>query len=373
MRSRGSWSTRPPDRGPDLGRLLLDADADELKDTRNAQLSTFVLQPGGARRGRAPRRRRRVAPATASASTPRCRLRRPVLRRRLPLVAERGEAMQARGRGPRRARWPPCSASTTTTSRSRVARVDGDVWVANYNAPGQVVIAGAPEAVAAATATAKELGAKKVMPLPVARRLPHAVHGAGRATGSARPSPPRARATPTSRSSPTSTRWPTPTAPTGRASSPPSCAAPCGGASRLLALADLGVTTFVELGPGQRADRHGQAHHHRTRPRSRWPPRTNSTRCSSASRAARRRRSQCARGRAPVRDRAHGREPRRRCVHARSDDRPRHGARSRRAHCSAVSATTRCAPPSADRSWASRGRRRARRRLSQPIAWLRTA
>src|SRR3954447_5156482 len=28
--------------GRDIGRLLLDADADELKDTRNAQLTTFV-------------------------------------------------------------------------------------------------------------------------------------------------------------------------------------------------------------------------------------------------------------------------------------------------------------------------------------------
>ena len=44
----------------DLGRLLLDADADELKDTRNAQLTTFVLQPDGARRGRAPRHRARL-------------------------------------------------------------------------------------------------------------------------------------------------------------------------------------------------------------------------------------------------------------------------------------------------------------------------
>jgi [acyl-carrier-protein] S-malonyltransferase len=46
-------------------------------------------------------------------------------------------------------------------------RADSDVWVANFNAPGQVVIAGSPEGVAAAAAHAKELGAKKVMPLPV--------------------------------------------------------------------------------------------------------------------------------------------------------------------------------------------------------------
>jgi [acyl-carrier-protein] S-malonyltransferase len=46
-------------------------------------------------------------------------------------------------------------------------RADDDVWVANFNAPGQVVIAGSAEGVSAAAAVAKELGAKKVMPLPV--------------------------------------------------------------------------------------------------------------------------------------------------------------------------------------------------------------
>ncbi|MEZ5218133.1 MAG: hypothetical protein R2715_16465 [Ilumatobacteraceae bacterium] len=35
-------------------------------------------------------------------------------------------------------------------------RADEDVWVANYNAPGQVVIAGSPEGVAKATEHVKE-------------------------------------------------------------------------------------------------------------------------------------------------------------------------------------------------------------------------
>src|SRR6478609_2656674 len=46
-------------------------------------------------------------------------------------------------------------------------RADADVWVANFNAPGQVVIAGSPDGVAAASAVAKELGAKKIMQLQV--------------------------------------------------------------------------------------------------------------------------------------------------------------------------------------------------------------
>ena len=39
--------------------------------------------------------------------------------------------------------------------------------MANFNAPGQVVIAGAPDAVESAGKHAKELGAKRVMPLQV--------------------------------------------------------------------------------------------------------------------------------------------------------------------------------------------------------------
>ena len=46
-------------------------------------------------------------------------------------------------------------------------RAEGEVWVANYNAPGQVVIAGTSDAVAAASELARELGARKVLALPV--------------------------------------------------------------------------------------------------------------------------------------------------------------------------------------------------------------
>jgi [acyl-carrier-protein] S-malonyltransferase len=46
-------------------------------------------------------------------------------------------------------------------------RADDNVWVANFNAPGQVVIAGSPSGMEKATQHAKELGAKKVLPLPV--------------------------------------------------------------------------------------------------------------------------------------------------------------------------------------------------------------
>jgi [acyl-carrier-protein] S-malonyltransferase len=46
-------------------------------------------------------------------------------------------------------------------------RAAADVWAANFNAPGNVVIAGDPEGIAAATKIAKELGASKVLPIKV--------------------------------------------------------------------------------------------------------------------------------------------------------------------------------------------------------------
>jgi [acyl-carrier-protein] S-malonyltransferase len=44
----------------------------------------------------------------------------------------------------------------------------GEVWVANDNAPGQVVISGTPEGVAEASAALAAAGARRIVPLPVA-------------------------------------------------------------------------------------------------------------------------------------------------------------------------------------------------------------
>jgi [acyl-carrier-protein] S-malonyltransferase len=49
----------------------------------------------------------------------------------------------------------------------RVAQAVPEVWPANYNCPGQVVISGTPDGVAAAGELARERGAKRVIPLPV--------------------------------------------------------------------------------------------------------------------------------------------------------------------------------------------------------------
>ena len=60
-----------------------------------------------------------------------------------------------------------------------------DVWLANYNSPGQVVISGTPEGVAPRVPLARERGAKRVLPLPVSGAF-HTPLMAGAARG-ARP------------------------------------------------------------------------------------------------------------------------------------------------------------------------------------------
>jgi len=82
------------------------------------------------------------------------------------LVMERGDAMHDAG-----AASPGVMSAVLGLDDDQVEvacrRADGDVWVANFNAPGQVVIAGAPEPLSRAASHAKDLGAKRVMALPV--------------------------------------------------------------------------------------------------------------------------------------------------------------------------------------------------------------
>jgi [acyl-carrier-protein] S-malonyltransferase len=151
----------------DVARLLLDADPEELKDTRNAQLTTFVsslmvldaverlgIEPslcGGHSLGE----------YTALTATGALGFDDGVL-----LVCERAAAMHQAG-----SEHPGTMAAVLGLDDDHVEvacrRADDDVWVANFNAPGQVVIAGSPAGVERAGVFAKELGAKKVMPLQV--------------------------------------------------------------------------------------------------------------------------------------------------------------------------------------------------------------
>ncbi|MBW8826369.1 MAG: ACP S-malonyltransferase [Acidobacteria bacterium] len=153
--------------GRDIARLLLEADAEELRQTRNAQLTTFVLSlvvlDAVERLG--------VAPAVAAghslgeytALTATGAL---SFADGVRVVTARGEAMQVA------AEDNPGVMSAVLgleddDADAACRRADGDVWVANFNAPGQVVIAGNDEALARAAVAAKELGAKRVMALPV--------------------------------------------------------------------------------------------------------------------------------------------------------------------------------------------------------------
>jgi [acyl-carrier-protein] S-malonyltransferase len=151
----------------DVPRLLLDADAEELKDTRNAQLCTFVTSlmvvDAVERLGIEPsfcagHSLGEYTALTASGALS--------FDDGVRLVWERAQAMYDAGLDN-----PGTMAAVLGLDDDDVEiacrRADSDVWVANFNAPGQVVIAGSAEGVGAAGMVAKELGAKKVMPLPV--------------------------------------------------------------------------------------------------------------------------------------------------------------------------------------------------------------
>jgi [acyl-carrier-protein] S-malonyltransferase len=153
--------------GRDLAHLLLDADADELTQTRNAQLATYVLSlvalDAVERLGVEPTIAAGHSLGEYTALTAAGAL---DFTDGVRLVAERGEAMQV-------------AADERTGTMAAVLGLDddkvdiacmraaSDVWAANFNAPGNVVIAGDPDAIKAAGTIAKELGASKVLPVKV--------------------------------------------------------------------------------------------------------------------------------------------------------------------------------------------------------------
>jgi [acyl-carrier-protein] S-malonyltransferase len=153
----------------DVASLLLDADADTLKATRNAQLAAFALSlvvleaarsaglsdlPLGAVAGHSLGEYTALVAASALSVDEGARL-----------VTARGEAMQAAANAE-----PGTMAAVlgldSEAVASACAAVEG-AWAANDNAPGQVVVAGTPTGVAAAGEKATAAGAKRVMALPV--------------------------------------------------------------------------------------------------------------------------------------------------------------------------------------------------------------
>jgi len=154
--------------GTDVARLLLEVDQEELTLSANAQLATFVLSlvvlDAIERVGIEPTlcAGHSLGEYTALAASGALGFEEGVR-----LVVERGEAMHNAAE-----EHPGTMAAVMGADDDAVdaacQRAEGEVWVANYNAPGQVVIAGTAEAVARAGVIAKELGARKVMALPVA-------------------------------------------------------------------------------------------------------------------------------------------------------------------------------------------------------------
>jgi len=154
--------------GRDVARLLLDADQEELTRTANAQLATFVLSlmvlDAVERVGIEPSVCAGHSLGEYSALTASGAL---AYEDGVRLVLERGDAMNDAAEE-RPGTMTAILGADDDTVEAACQRAEGEVWVANYNAPGQVVIAGTAESVEAASALAKEAGARKVMPMQVA-------------------------------------------------------------------------------------------------------------------------------------------------------------------------------------------------------------
>ena len=153
--------------GRDLTGLLLDAPMEELTLTANAQLATFVMSlvvldaverlglfPAACAGHSLGEYTALVASGALSLSDG------------TRLVLERGDAMQEAA-DERPGTMAALIGIADDDAEAACQRAEDEVWVANYNAPGQVVIAGTVEGVAKATDRAKELGARKVLPIPV--------------------------------------------------------------------------------------------------------------------------------------------------------------------------------------------------------------
>ncbi len=151
----------------DIAALLLTTDADELTMTRNAQLATFVTsmvvldavsRTGTEAVAHAGHSLGEYSALTAAGALD--------FTDAITLVNERGDAMQSAAD-----EQEGTMAAVLGLDDDQVdiacQRAAGDVWIANYNAPGQVVIAGVPEDLDRACEIAKEIGAKRAMRFPV--------------------------------------------------------------------------------------------------------------------------------------------------------------------------------------------------------------
>ncbi len=153
--------------GRDVARLLLEAEASELTSTANAQVATYVLslvvfdavrQTGIEPVACAGHSLGEYTALTAAGALS--------FATGVRLVAARGDAMQAAADA-RPGAMAAIIGLDDDAAAEACEQAGGDVWVANLNAPGQVVLSGAPQAVKAAGEAARALGARRVLPIPV--------------------------------------------------------------------------------------------------------------------------------------------------------------------------------------------------------------
>ncbi len=153
----------------DVGRLLTEADAGELKATRNAQLAAFALSLTVWRAcvGEGLDQARVSAYAGHSLGEYTALVASGSLGvvPGATLVAARGEAMQ--GAADTNPGTMVAVLGLDPEGVARACEAVAGAWPANDNAPGQVVIAGTATGVAEAGEAALALGAKRVMPLSV--------------------------------------------------------------------------------------------------------------------------------------------------------------------------------------------------------------
>lgn len=235
--------------GRDVAALLLEADAETLRDTRNAQLTTYVTSlvvlDAVARLGIEADMCAGHSLGEYTALTAAGVLE---FGEGVALVSERAAAMHEAGSA-RSGTMAAVLGLEEDEVEIACRLAQSDVWVANVNAPGQIVIAGSPEGVAAAGDQAKELGAKKIMPLavsgafhtpfmePARERLRAAI-----AATDLRDSDIAVVANVDSRAHQVGEQW--------RTLLGAQLTSPVRWRQSLLAMAEAGVTRFAELGPG---------------------------------------------------------------------------------------------------------------------------
>ncbi|MDP6964736.1 MAG: ACP S-malonyltransferase [Acidimicrobiales bacterium] len=152
----------------DLSDLLINADDETLRETHNAQLSTFVLSMlildaverlGLDSTGHAGHSLGEYSALTASGVLD--------FFDAAKLVDIRGNAMKNAIKE-RPGTMSAVLGLSDTDVEQLCTEIEGDVWIANYNSPGQLVIAGDNSAIEEAGDLARKMGAKKVTQLSVA-------------------------------------------------------------------------------------------------------------------------------------------------------------------------------------------------------------